>query len=74
MSAELLRLGTVPVHLSASELHRYYDGFSNGVLWPLFHYLIDKVNLDARADWETYQAVKLRDRPRDPPRAPRPRP
>ena len=29
------------------QVSRYYDGFSNGVLWPLFHYLLDRVPLDA---------------------------
>jgi len=60
VDTELLRAGTVPVHLSPSEQQRYYDGFSNGVLWPLFHYLLDKVNLDAHDDWEVYQAVNTR--------------
>jgi trehalose 6-phosphate synthase/phosphatase len=60
IEAELSRLRTVPVHLSAAEIHRYYDGFSNGVLWPLFHYVIDKVNLDARADWDAYREVNER--------------
>ncbi len=60
VETELATLRAVPVHLSAAEVHRYYDGFSNGVLWPLFHYLVDKVNLDARADWEAYRAVNER--------------
>jgi trehalose 6-phosphate synthase/phosphatase len=60
VEAALEHAGTVPVHLSPAEMHRYYDGFSNGVLWPLFHYLLDKVNLDARADWEVYKTVNAR--------------
>jgi trehalose 6-phosphate synthase/phosphatase len=56
----LASLRTVPVHLSPQELARYYDGFSNGVLWPLFHYLIEKVRLDARRDWEVYREVNQR--------------
>jgi trehalose 6-phosphate synthase/phosphatase len=47
----------VPVHLSPHEVAHYYDGFANGVLWPLLHYLVDKVHLDAEDDWEVYQAV-----------------
>ncbi|WP_437307630.1 bifunctional alpha,alpha-trehalose-phosphate synthase (UDP-forming)/trehalose-phosphatase [Sorangium sp. So ce388] len=57
---QLARLGTVPVHLTASEVRRYYDGFSNDVLWPLFHYLVEKVHVDARRDWESYRAVNER--------------
>ena len=53
-----MRLVSVP--LSAHEVSRYYDGFSNAVLWPLFHYLIDKVHLDARRDWDGYRAVNER--------------
>lgn len=60
VEAELARARTVPVHLDPTEILHYYDGFSNGVLWPLFHYLLDKVNLDARADWEAYKAVNAR--------------
>ncbi|HNW34286.1 MAG TPA: trehalose-6-phosphate synthase, partial [Candidatus Ozemobacteraceae bacterium] len=25
----------VPVHLSSNQVKRFYEGFSNGVLWPL---------------------------------------
>ncbi|MEO5731714.1 MAG: bifunctional alpha,alpha-trehalose-phosphate synthase (UDP-forming)/trehalose-phosphatase, partial [Byssovorax sp.] len=60
VDAELQALRTVPVPLLPSEVHRFYDGFSNGVLWPLFHYLLDKVNLDARSDWEAYRDVNER--------------
>ncbi len=60
VEAELQALRTVPVVLAPSEVHRYYDGFSNGVLWPLFHYLLEKVHLDARSDWEAYRDVNER--------------
>jgi len=32
--------GVRPVELTAEEVERYYERFCNGVLWPLFHYLI----------------------------------
>jgi trehalose 6-phosphate synthase/phosphatase len=50
----------VAVHLSREQVARYYDGFSNAVLWPLFHYALDKVQLDADADWQVYQEVNAR--------------
>ncbi len=50
----------VPLALSAEEVERYYEGFSNGVLWPMFHYLLDKVRLDADLDWDAYVAVNER--------------
>ncbi len=56
----LAGMRTVPVHLTSQQITRYYDGFSNGVLWPLFHYLIEKVQLDARRDWEVYVEVNER--------------
>lgn len=46
----------IPVHLSADDIERYYNGFSNRVLWPLFHYLIDRVPVDA-VGWDAYRAV-----------------
>ncbi len=44
------------VPLTAEERDRYYLGFSNRVLWPLFHGFPSLVELDPR-DWETYQQV-----------------
>jgi len=51
--------GIVPVPLSEDELRAYYEEFSNGVLWPLFHYLLDRLPLGA-ADWSTYETVNRR--------------
>jgi trehalose 6-phosphate synthase/phosphatase len=46
----------VPVPLSTEQVTRYYEGFSNGVLWPLFHYLLDQVPLHV-SDWDAYVQV-----------------
>jgi trehalose 6-phosphate synthase/phosphatase len=56
LDAQLEELRCVPVHLSRTEIRRFYDDVSNGVLWPLFHYLIDQIPPEARG-WETYRAV-----------------
>src|SRR5690348_13321849 len=40
---ELEQLRLSPVPISRSEVSLYYDGYSNAVLWPLFHYLLDTV-------------------------------
>jgi trehalose 6-phosphate synthase/phosphatase len=48
--------GIVPVHLSKEQVDLYYHGFSNRVLWPLFHYLIDRVPVHA-AGWDAYREV-----------------
>jgi len=45
-----------PVPLRDSEVRRYYHGFSNGTLWPLFHSLLERTSLDRR-DWEVYDRV-----------------
>ena len=45
-----------PIFLSAEEVERYYDGFSNRVLWPLFHYQIDRVPVDPTG-WDAYRRV-----------------
>ncbi|MEZ5286782.1 MAG: bifunctional alpha,alpha-trehalose-phosphate synthase (UDP-forming)/trehalose-phosphatase [Vicinamibacterales bacterium] len=56
LDRELAGRGIVPVHLAAEHVDRYYHGFSNGVVWPLFHYLIDRVPIDATG-WGAYQQV-----------------
>ncbi len=49
-------LSLVPVTLTAADVENFYEGFSNGTLWPLYH--------DAVADsefhrdwWDAYQRV-----------------
>jgi trehalose 6-phosphate synthase/phosphatase len=56
--ARALRL--TPVRLSANEVSLYYDGYANSVLWPLFHYLLDKVCLDESEQWQAYVDVNQR--------------
>jgi trehalose-6-phosphate synthase len=43
ISKELTKYDCVPVWLSDSLKDLYYDGFSNDVLWPLFHYVLPKI-------------------------------
>ncbi len=50
----------VPVPISAAEVKSYYDGYCNGVLWPLCHYLLEKVLVDQNEDWLSYRAVNER--------------
>src|SRR5262249_55621592 len=56
---QLAERGIVAVHLSRDDVRQYYEEFSNGVLWPLFHYLIDRLPLGA-SSWSTYEAVNRR--------------
>ncbi|MDW7738811.1 MAG: bifunctional alpha,alpha-trehalose-phosphate synthase (UDP-forming)/trehalose-phosphatase [Bacillota bacterium] len=46
----------VPVYLSASDLKKYYNGFSNGTLWPLFHYFTTYCSYKI-SEWEAYKKV-----------------
>lgn len=46
----------VPVNLTAEDLEQYYYGFSNEIIWPLFHSLQSLCNYDP-AYWTAYQRV-----------------
>lgn len=56
LDSQLQQLRLVPVYLSEQQVDCYYHGFSNGVLWPLFHYSVDRVPIDARG-WDSYRNV-----------------
>ena len=59
LDEKLATMRLVRVPLTSDQVARYYEGFSNGVLWPLFHYLLDQVPLHVR-DWEPYVGVNQR--------------
>jgi len=46
----------VPVMLTKEEIRGYYDGFSNEIIWPLFHDLHSLCNFDP-SYWKQYEAV-----------------
>ncbi len=60
VAAALRPLGCVPVPISAREVASFYDGFANGVLWPISHYLVDKIARDAGEHWAAFVAVNQR--------------
>ena len=49
----------VPIFMSEEERLRFYFGFSNEVLWPLFHDLQSRCNFDP-SYWETYYLLNQR--------------
>jgi trehalose 6-phosphate synthase/phosphatase len=53
---ELTKHKCYPVFLSSKQIENFYNGYSNGTLWPLFHYF---QNLTThRADyWDEYKKV-----------------
>ena len=52
-------LRIVPVELSEDEVERYYEGFSNATLWPLYHDVITQPEYH-RIWWEAYEEVNER--------------
>ncbi|MDX9873038.1 MAG: bifunctional alpha,alpha-trehalose-phosphate synthase (UDP-forming)/trehalose-phosphatase, partial [Clostridia bacterium] len=46
----------LPVFLTRKEIDRYYNGFCNNTIWPLFHYFTSKTEYEAET-WEAYQRV-----------------
>ncbi|OLE29421.1 MAG: trehalose-6-phosphate synthase [Actinobacteria bacterium 13_1_20CM_3_71_11] len=48
-----------PVALSGDEVERYYEGFSNSSLWPLYHDAIE-TPIYKRSWWESYRRVNER--------------
>jgi trehalose 6-phosphate synthase len=52
-------LSLVPVPLSAQEVEEYYEGFSNGTLWPLYHDVVAPPSF-RREWWDAYVVVNRR--------------
>lgn len=52
----LARNGTCPVFLPQDVMQGFYEGFSNDMLWPLFHNLMERSTF-SRENWEDYKAV-----------------
>ncbi|MCH8339830.1 MAG: trehalose-6-phosphate synthase, partial [Chloroflexi bacterium] len=47
---------SVPLFLPPSDFDLYYEGFSNGTIWPLFHYFPQNAHYEAR-EWSAYKAI-----------------
>ncbi len=47
---------SIPVFLDQGLFDAYYNGFSNGSLWPLFHYFPQYAHYDSE-EWSAYQTV-----------------
>ena len=45
-----------PIALGAADMDRFYHGFCNSTLWPLFHYFPSYASY-REEDWATYQRV-----------------
>ncbi|HEY9712345.1 MAG TPA: trehalose-6-phosphate synthase, partial [Chroococcales cyanobacterium] len=61
ITQELARHHCVPVFLTQQEINDYYNGFSNSVLWLLFHNQPSVLGAAAQpAAWQTYRLVNER--------------
>lgn len=54
---ELSKLNLKPVFLSKNEINEYYKGFSNEILWPIFHYYASTYSNYKESNWSYYQQV-----------------
>ena len=45
-----------PIFLTRDHINKYYNGFSNNTIWPLFHYFPQYVEYSDNT-WETYREV-----------------
>jgi len=49
----------VPMSMSAEDIERFYEGFSNGTIWPIYHDLVAKPEFH-RVWWDAYVSVNRR--------------
>lgn len=54
LDRRLDELRAMPVWIPPDDLKEFYEGFSNGALWPLFHHLLDQMPLHVQG-WEAYE-------------------
>src|SRR5690349_12613530 len=59
LEAQLTAHNLKLVDLDQRDVEGYYDGFSNAVIWPLFHYLLDRIPLRSQ-NWDAYRRVNQR--------------
>jgi trehalose 6-phosphate synthase/phosphatase len=52
--------GAIPIELTPAEIRHYYQTISNNVLWPLFHYQVERIGFQATASWAVYERVNQR--------------
>ncbi len=54
LERRLDELRATPVWIPPDDMKEFYEGFSNGALWPLFHHLLDQMPLHVHG-WEAYE-------------------
>ncbi len=48
--------GCVSLQLTKEEVNLYYLGFSNNIIWPLFHYFVQYIECNLKC-WDAYKKV-----------------
>ncbi len=56
ITTELKNDKMIPVFLSKYQIEKYYEGFSNKTIWPLYHYFTQYAIYDNHL-WEAYRRV-----------------
>lgn len=56
LEARFAEHGATPIFLTCDEIDGYYEGISNGVIWPLFHYLLDQIPTHVQG-WDAFCSV-----------------
>jgi len=57
--SELQKRECYPVFLTNDEIDKFYGGYSNSTLWPLFHYFPNEAKYED-SYWKTYQTVNAK--------------
>jgi trehalose 6-phosphate synthase/phosphatase len=57
VATQLLDLSLIPVYLTQDDIIEFYEGFSNDVLWPVFHYYASTYTTYKPSNWEYYRSV-----------------
>lgn len=53
----LKEMSLLPVFLTQEEITEFYEGFSNSVLWPVFHYYASNYADYKQSNWDFYRLV-----------------
>ena len=48
---QLAEMNLLPVFLTQQEISEYYEGFSNEILWPIFHYYASTYSNYRQSNW-----------------------
>lgn len=57
ITSRLAKAHCIPVFLTKHQVDDYYNGYSNSVLWPVFHNLAYKPSPDNERWWRSYRTV-----------------